>query len=158
MLTGRPPFAEGSVLQKLLLHQSETPPDVRALRPDVSEMLAGIVATMLAKRPEERFQNPTELAAALHGCVDQLGLAPPPLVLAPYRSASLSPSRWWRRHTPWLVPLVLLLMGVLVLALKWRQAAPLPPFPELRIPETILPTSRIPSHATPMEVVEPPTG
>ena len=30
ILTGRPPFPEGTVLQKLLQHQEDTPPDVRA--------------------------------------------------------------------------------------------------------------------------------
>src|SRR5262249_31314007 len=29
MLTGQPPFADGTVLQKLLQHQEEPPPDVR---------------------------------------------------------------------------------------------------------------------------------
>ena len=33
MLTGRPPFPEGTVLQKLIQHQEEPPPDVRALEP-----------------------------------------------------------------------------------------------------------------------------
>ena len=49
MLTGRPPFPEGNVLQKLLAHQSEPAPDVRELRPDVPDMLASVIATMLAK-------------------------------------------------------------------------------------------------------------
>ena len=65
MLTGRPPFPEGTVLQKLLAHQSEPLPDVRELRPDVPDMLAAVLATMLAKRPEDRFQTPLDLSAAL---------------------------------------------------------------------------------------------
>ena len=73
MLTGRPPFPEGTVLQKLLAHQSDPPPDVRELRPDVPEMLAAVLATMLAKRPEERFQTPLDLSAALTSCIEQLG-------------------------------------------------------------------------------------
>ena len=35
MLTGRPPFPEGTVLQKLLQHQSEDPDDPRQFRPDL---------------------------------------------------------------------------------------------------------------------------
>src|SRR5205807_1418825 len=35
MLSGRPPFPEGTVLQKLLQHQEEPPPEIRALNPDV---------------------------------------------------------------------------------------------------------------------------
>jgi serine/threonine-protein kinase len=142
MLTGRPPFAQGSVLQKLLLHQSEAPPDVRELRPEVPDMLAGIVATMLAKRPEDRFQNPAELAAALHGCVDQLGLSAAPHVM-PYRSPLPGPTGGWRRHAAWLVPTVVLLAGVFVLGLKWHFATPPPQFPELQIPETIAPLDQV---------------
>ena len=32
MLTGRPPYPEGTVLQKLLQHQGDPPPDVRQIR------------------------------------------------------------------------------------------------------------------------------
>lgn len=35
MLTGLPPFPDGTVLQKLLCHSSEPPPDLRHLRSDV---------------------------------------------------------------------------------------------------------------------------
>ncbi len=35
MLTGRPPFPGGTVLQKLLQHQEEPPPDIRLLNPAV---------------------------------------------------------------------------------------------------------------------------
>ena len=56
MLAGRPPFPEGTVLQKLLAHQSDPPPDVRQLRPDVPEMVAAVLATMLAKRPKTAFR------------------------------------------------------------------------------------------------------
>ena len=44
MLTGRPPFPEGTVLQKLLAHQGDPPPDVRELRPDVPDLLATVLA------------------------------------------------------------------------------------------------------------------
>src|SRR4029079_10458470 len=57
MLTGRPPFPDGNVLQKLLAHSSAPPREVRELRPDVPDLLATILSTMLAKRPEERFQS-----------------------------------------------------------------------------------------------------
>src|SRR4051794_16389959 len=43
MLTSRPPFPDGNVLQKLLAHQSEPAPDVRELRPDVPDMLASVI-------------------------------------------------------------------------------------------------------------------
>jgi serine/threonine protein kinase len=65
LLTGRPPFQGGTVAQKLKRHQQEEPPSVRQLRPEVPEEVCQLLARMLAKRPEERFQTPGELIAAL---------------------------------------------------------------------------------------------
>jgi serine/threonine-protein kinase len=134
MLAGQPPFPEGTALQKLLAHQSEPPPDVRDLRPDVSDLLAGVLATMLAKRPEDRFQSPTDLVAALAECSDQLGLSPY-RVAAPAAFPHWSPRRtFWRRHAPWLAPSAVLLLIVLALAIKWRLDAQPAAFSDLRVP------------------------
>jgi len=141
MLTGRPPFPEGTVLQKLLAHQGDPPPEVRELRPDVPDSLAEVLATMLAKRPEERFQTPAELSAALAASANRLGLAPPAAALPVYPSwwywTHWMPRRsWWRDHTPWLVPVVVLLVSVLVLGIKWKREASHPEFPPLHLPAT----------------------
>lgn len=134
MLTGRPPFPDGTVLQKLLAHQGDPPPDIRELRPDVPEMLAAILGTMLAKRPDERFQTPIDLSAALTGCIEQLGLTPPPVALSTYMGSWKPPVIWWRRHLPWLVPFACLAATVLVLAILWHRDAPAPNFPKLQLP------------------------
>jgi serine/threonine-protein kinase len=131
MLTGQPPFPEGTVLQKLLAHQNETPLDVRYLRPDVPDLLATVIGTMLAKRPEDRFQDPTELKAALADCIDQLGLAPP--VAIPNYWTIWRPRRtWFRRHTAWVVPAALLAAIVFGLAVKWHFDVTTPVFTELQ--------------------------
>jgi serine/threonine protein kinase len=139
MLAGRPPFMEGTVVQKLLAHQSEAVPDVRELRPDVSDLVAAVVATMLAKRPEDRFQNPSDLCVALAQCIDELGIAPPPVALPAYplRAARLPRSLWLRRHAPWLVPVALLLISVAALGIKWHFDAPAPVFSDLQVPSEI---------------------
>ena len=139
MLTGRPPFTEGTVLQKLLAHQGEPAPDVRELRPDVPDLLASVLATMLAKRPEDRFQNPAELAAALAGCIDQLGLAPPQVAMPAYLTTWVPRSNWWRRNAAWVVPAVLLLVTVLALGIKWKLDAAPPAFSELQLPASLEP-------------------
>jgi serine/threonine protein kinase len=144
MLAGQPPFAEGSVLQKLLLHQSEPPPDVRAFRADVPDSLAAVVARMLTKRPEERFQNPPEVAAALLSCAEQVGMMTPQIALPSYHVAPPAKQPAWRRHAPWVIPVVLLLLSVLVLALKWNNEVTPPAFPELQISETMVPTENQP--------------
>jgi serine/threonine protein kinase len=71
LLTGQPPFHEGSMAQKLIWHQMRQPKSVLALRPEVPPDLAAIVARMLAKDPNDRFATPGELAEAL------LPIAPP---------------------------------------------------------------------------------
>jgi serine/threonine-protein kinase len=141
MLTGRAPFSEAPVLQKLLQHQTEAPPDVRELRPEVPEALAAVLGRMLAKRPEDRFANPTELAAALVGCIDQLGIAPPQVALPAYWTDWVRRPTWWRRHAPWLVPVALMLLGVLALGIKWHSEAVPAAFPGLQIPASTSPAA-----------------
>lgn len=65
LLTGRPPFPDGTVVQKLAAHVKQPAPAVSALRHDVPAQVAAIVARMLAKDPGERFQTPAEAAEAL---------------------------------------------------------------------------------------------
>jgi len=135
MLSGRPPFPDGTTLQKLLQHQADRPPDVRQLRPDTPAAVADVLQTMLAKKPEERFQNPAELVAALGVVAEQLGIGRP-LGAAPaeWLAPSQEPS-WLRSHAAWLVPVVLLVLGVIGLELWTIGDQPAPAFPELRIPD-----------------------
>ena len=62
MLTGRPPFPEGTVLQKLLQHQEDAPPDVRTLNPSVPPDLAAILTKLMAKDRDRRYQTPDQLS------------------------------------------------------------------------------------------------
>lgn len=65
LLSGRAPFGEGSVAQKLQWHQSAQPPPLREFRPDVPQEMAAVVEVMMAKDPEHRFQLPIEVVEAL---------------------------------------------------------------------------------------------
>jgi WD40 repeat protein/serine/threonine protein kinase len=68
LLAGRAPFHGAkykTVVQKMMAHLTETPPRVETLRSDVPAELAAIVHRMIAKKPEERFATPGEVAAAL---------------------------------------------------------------------------------------------
>ncbi|HVS36175.1 MAG TPA: protein kinase, partial [Gemmataceae bacterium] len=65
ILTGKPPFAEGTVAQKLIWHQTRQPKSVRLLRPDVPEELAAVLEKAMSKDPSQRYQTPTEMAEAL---------------------------------------------------------------------------------------------
>jgi serine/threonine protein kinase len=67
LLTGQPPFPGGTSATKLQRHQQAEPQPLPALRRDVPPATAAVVRKLLAKRPEQRFQVPGELAVALGG-------------------------------------------------------------------------------------------
>ena len=70
MVTGQPPFTEGSLAQRLLAHQVKTPPTAESLRPDLPVSLAVIIRKMMAKNPSDRFLTAAETEAALFRWVD----------------------------------------------------------------------------------------
>ncbi len=65
LLTGAPPFADGTIAQKLLWHQNRNPKPIRDARPNVPADVAAVLTKMMAKKPENRYQTPTELSEAL---------------------------------------------------------------------------------------------
>jgi serine/threonine-protein kinase len=65
LLTGQPPFPEGTPIEKVIKHQLEAPTPVQALRRDVPDSVAVVLAKLLAKRPADRFSCAAEAAAAL---------------------------------------------------------------------------------------------
>ncbi|OJF12308.1 diguanylate cyclase [Couchioplanes caeruleus] len=82
-LTGHPPFAASSVGELLRLHTVAPAPDVRTLRPQVGAELAGVVARLLAKDPDDRYPGASDLLAALRPCAGDTGpetVADPPLI------------------------------------------------------------------------------
>jgi serine/threonine-protein kinase len=65
LLTGRPPFPGGTVGEKLVKHQLDEPEPVEKLNPEVTAPVARIARKLMAKRPEDRYQDPAELITAL---------------------------------------------------------------------------------------------
>ena len=65
LLTGRTPFGDGTVAQKLLWHQTRQPKPVSTLRPDLPSEIVEVVERMMAKEPDKRYQTPQEVADAL---------------------------------------------------------------------------------------------
>ena len=65
LLAGRPPFPDGSLIQKLMAHREKTPRPLAEIRADVPPELAQVVERMMAKDPARRFQTPDEVARAL---------------------------------------------------------------------------------------------
>jgi serine/threonine protein kinase len=65
LLAGHAPFKGRSLYEILHAHQTATAKPLNELRPDVPAELAAVVAKMIAKKPEERYQTPMEAAQAL---------------------------------------------------------------------------------------------
>ncbi len=63
--SGRPPFQADSLGDLLRQHAVVPAPDLRALRADFSPALAAIIARLLAKDPDDRYQTGEGLAADL---------------------------------------------------------------------------------------------
>jgi serine/threonine-protein kinase len=82
LLSGAPPFAGTSLMQKLLQHREAPVPKVRDQRPDVPDEVSELIQKMMAKDPEERFQIPLLVVAPLRKYCTGTSVAPPrpPLV------------------------------------------------------------------------------
>lgn len=65
LLTGHPPFPEGTLTERLLKHQREEPKSIYADRPDAPPTLVDICRRMMAKKPEQRIQTASEVAHEL---------------------------------------------------------------------------------------------
>ncbi len=65
LLTGRPPFSEGTTPERLMQHQTRQPPELSQLRPDVPAELVAVCRKMMAKQPADRYQSAQEVIDAL---------------------------------------------------------------------------------------------
>ncbi len=65
LLSGHPPFPDGTLAQRLMAHQTKQPRRIRDQRPDVPESLVAIVDVMMAKKAEDRYQTARDTAEAL---------------------------------------------------------------------------------------------
>ena len=65
MLTGQALFPDGSLTQKLRQHASTPAPDPRLIADNISEGVVAVLQRMLDKSPDQRFQDPDDLLAAL---------------------------------------------------------------------------------------------
>jgi len=61
MIVGHPPYHQGSLTNKLQAHARGPLPDPRDENPDVPESTVVMIHRLMAKKPEDRYQSPTEL-------------------------------------------------------------------------------------------------
>lgn len=91
LLAGKAPFADLNVAQKLLFHQFKEPPPLDHVPRD----LFAVMQTLMAKKPEDRYQTPAEFVEAV-AAWGRVPVPPPldseiPVVLAPSATPSNIP-------------------------------------------------------------------
>jgi serine/threonine protein kinase/putative intracellular protease/amidase len=78
LLTGEPPYLADSLVRRFLAHREAPIPSLRARRPETPQRLDDICRKMLAKRPEDRYQNMAELIEALEQVARECDAPAPP--------------------------------------------------------------------------------
>lgn len=91
LLTGKTAFGDGTVAQKLMWHQHKDPRPVMELRPEVPAGVWTVLSKMMAKKPENRYQVPREVADALAPFSSGAVLAPPESEMPHLSPAAMEP-------------------------------------------------------------------
>lgn len=87
-LTGQPPFAGASMGSLVNAHPHTPPPRPSTSQPNIPKQVDQVIATGMAKDPDNRYATTVELADAAHDAITT-PLAPPsePTLLDPTRPA-----------------------------------------------------------------------
>jgi hypothetical protein len=117
LLTGRPPFAAGTALDKLLAHQDVTPAPIPDFRIDVPPDLLAILDRMLAKDRQRRPQTCAEVARLLAPFAGSAALTEP---------AQPRPIRRKRRRWVGIMAALGLALGIAALLFIRPWALPVP--------------------------------
>lgn len=75
LLTGRPPLEGGSLPETISKIRNEEPAKPKDFQLAIPDLFEGTVLKMLAKRPEDRYQTPSELLAELEKVAKYQGLS-----------------------------------------------------------------------------------
>ena len=112
LLTGRPPFPKGTVVQKIMAHTEREPEPLEKLRPDLPPGLARVVRRMMAKSPEDRYQTPDDVCAALGPFAGQTVVLDP----RPRKKRTGRPKESGRSRRRWPVAVAAVLLALVGLA------------------------------------------
>ena len=115
MLTGEPPYPQGTVLQKLLDHQDKEPPDPARKNRRVSPLLSNVVRKMMASVPARRYATPGDLLRDLLIVARSLGAGAVPIDGQVWLTATRFKPPYWQSNFGWVATtcaLCLLVVGV----------------------------------------------
>jgi predicted Ser/Thr protein kinase len=95
-LTGSPPFSQGTEHAVLHAHLVDPPPSISRVRPELPLAFDGVIATAMAKDPDDRYSSCGELARAARnaasGTARRVDGGPPPTPAATVASPPAEPS------------------------------------------------------------------
>jgi len=114
MLTGEPPYPEGTVLQKLLDHQAKDIPDPSHKNPNLPPELSSVVRKMMAPDPRDRYTTPDDLILELLPIAAEMGLRginPEGLV---WTTQPLGTRSFIERNVTWIVAAAALFVGAVL--------------------------------------------
>jgi serine/threonine-protein kinase len=111
MLTGEPPFPQGGMIQKVVDHHRDNPPDPTQRNPRVSAGLSRVIRKMMASNPDERYATPDHLIHDLALVAHSLGLRqlhPDHLIwtVPQYDGRSV----FWEQNRGWLLTVAMLII------------------------------------------------
>jgi serine/threonine-protein kinase len=116
MLTGEPPYPEGTMYQKLLKHDGKEPADPARKNNRVPPELSAVVKKMMASDPGRRQRDADELIGDLMAVAGQLGIrtvSPDGLVWA--AEMTQHPPGFLRRNFGWMATAAALVLIVFLL-------------------------------------------
>ncbi len=76
LLTGQPPFTEGTLVQRLISHQTKIPPAVAEFRSDVPDELIQILLKMMAKNRKDRTSTAGDVVERLSSFLATTAMRP----------------------------------------------------------------------------------
>jgi serine/threonine protein kinase len=161
LLTGKAPFEEGTITQKLLWSQTKAPKSVRELRPEIPAEMVPVLERMMAKDANDRYATPQAVIEALAPWTST-PIPPPTTDEMPRRSlAAASPGS--QSQAP-LLPSTPAPRSVPSDLIRSRPpsgsmpkpAAPKTPMPAPAAPKTPIPSSGPRSRPLAPVVIEPP--
>ncbi|MDA1017663.1 MAG: serine/threonine-protein kinase [Planctomycetota bacterium] len=115
MLTGEPPYPDGTVLQKLLDHQASEIPDPAAKNRHVSEGLTTIVRKLMAPNPVDRYPSAEHAIRDLMLMAGSFGLRGINADGLIWTTPTQSPPRFVERHLGWMTAAAALVLMVVLI-------------------------------------------
>ncbi len=93
MMTGRLPFLADNAIRILMMHQTEKPVRPRDINPEIHIGMEQIILKCMEKKPEDRFQDMSEITQALIQLLSASAKAPEPKKTIAFNPQAISPEQ-----------------------------------------------------------------